>query len=164
MLRPTRLHCGTNSGRARAVRLPAMMLESSDEMRSVFTSASYTVGGPVDPIVNVTMSIAGSISGSVTERNVPSRLAPSVRAAAFTLAGLFQALVPQELIVRWMGQGSGWRGLLIGMSLGGVTPANPIDSAVRAAIEGVAGPEADIGLRRDAAGLKKPPQPTYSNR
>jgi uncharacterized membrane protein YraQ (UPF0718 family) len=46
--------------------------------------------------------------------------------AAFTLAGLFQAVVPQELIVRWMGQGSGWRGLLIGMSLGGVTPGGPM--------------------------------------
>lgn len=46
--------------------------------------------------------------------------------AAFTLAGLFQAVVPQELIVRWMGDGSGWRGLLIGMSLGGVTPGGPM--------------------------------------
>jgi uncharacterized membrane protein YraQ (UPF0718 family) len=46
--------------------------------------------------------------------------------AAFTLAGLFQAIVPEELIVRWMGHGSGWRGLLIGMSLGGVTPGGPM--------------------------------------
>jgi len=28
--------------------------------------------------------------------------------------------------VRWMGHGSGWRGLLIGMSLGGVTPGGPM--------------------------------------
>ena len=46
--------------------------------------------------------------------------------AAFTLAGLFQAVVPEELIVRWMGHGSGWRGLLIGMSLGGITPGGPM--------------------------------------
>lgn len=46
--------------------------------------------------------------------------------AAFTLAGLFQALVPEELIVRWMGHGSGWRGLIIGMSLGGITPGGPM--------------------------------------
>jgi uncharacterized membrane protein YraQ (UPF0718 family) len=46
--------------------------------------------------------------------------------AAFTLAGLFQAIVPQELILRWMGHGSGWRGLLIGMSLGGITPGGPM--------------------------------------
>jgi len=38
--------------------------------------------------------------------------------AAFTLAGLIQAVAPQELIVKWMGHGSGVRGILIGMTLG----------------------------------------------
>lgn len=46
--------------------------------------------------------------------------------AAFTLAGLFQAIVPQEVIVRWMGHGSGVRGILIGMTLGGLTPGGPM--------------------------------------
>lgn len=46
--------------------------------------------------------------------------------AAFTLAGLFQAIVPQEVIVRWMGHGSGVKGILIGMSLGGLTPGGPM--------------------------------------
>jgi len=46
--------------------------------------------------------------------------------AAFTLAGLFQALVPEDVIVRWMGHGSGVRGLLIGMTLGGLTPGGPM--------------------------------------
>lgn len=62
------------------------------------------------------LSAAGSLFLEITPRMI----------AAFTLAGLFQALVPQELILRWMGQGSGWRGLLIGMSLGGVTPGGPM--------------------------------------
>jgi uncharacterized membrane protein YraQ (UPF0718 family) len=38
--------------------------------------------------------------------------------AAFTLAGLIQAIVPQETIVSWMGHGSGLRGLFIGDDLG----------------------------------------------
>jgi len=46
--------------------------------------------------------------------------------AAFTLAGLFQAIVPEDVIVRWMGHGSGIRGLLIGMILGSVTPGGPM--------------------------------------
>lgn len=46
--------------------------------------------------------------------------------AAFILAGLIQAVVPQETIVSWMGHGSGARGLLIGMSLGAVTPGGPM--------------------------------------
>jgi uncharacterized protein len=46
--------------------------------------------------------------------------------AAFILAGLIQAIVPQETIVNWMGHGSGMRGLLIGMTLGSVTPGGPM--------------------------------------
>ena len=46
--------------------------------------------------------------------------------AAFTLAGLIQAVVPQETIVSWMGHGSGLRGIVIGMSLGTVTPGGPM--------------------------------------
>lgn len=46
--------------------------------------------------------------------------------AAFTLAGLFQAIVPQELILSWMGNDSGIRGILIGMCLGGVAPGGPM--------------------------------------
>jgi uncharacterized membrane protein YraQ (UPF0718 family) len=46
--------------------------------------------------------------------------------AAFTLAGLIQAVVPQELIVRWMGHESGNKGIMIGMLLGSVTPGGPM--------------------------------------
>jgi uncharacterized membrane protein YraQ (UPF0718 family) len=46
--------------------------------------------------------------------------------AAFLLAGLFQAIVPQEVIVRWMGHGAGMKGILIGMTLGGITPGGPM--------------------------------------
>jgi uncharacterized membrane protein YraQ (UPF0718 family) len=46
--------------------------------------------------------------------------------AAFTLAGLIQAVVPQETIVKWMGHGSRGRGILIGMTLGTVTPGGPM--------------------------------------
>ena len=46
--------------------------------------------------------------------------------AAFLLAGLVQAIVPQEVIVRWMGHGTGFKGILIGMTLGGNTPGGPM--------------------------------------
>jgi hypothetical protein len=48
------------------------------------------------------LSATGSLILEITPRMI----------AAFTLAGLFQAIVPQELIVGWMGQGSGAKGLL----------------------------------------------------
>jgi uncharacterized membrane protein YraQ (UPF0718 family) len=62
------------------------------------------------------LSATGSLIVEITPRMI----------AAFTLAGLFQAIVPQEVIVRWMGHGSGAKGLLIGMTLGGITPGGPM--------------------------------------
>ncbi len=61
-----------------------------------------------------------SATGSLILEILPRML------AAFTLAGLIQAIVPQELIVQWMGHGSGMRGILIGMMLGSVTPGGPM--------------------------------------
>ena len=62
------------------------------------------------------LSATGALILEITPRMV----------AAFTLAGLIQAVVPQELIVKWMGQGSGVRGILIGMTLGSLTPGGPM--------------------------------------
>ena len=61
---------------------------------------------------NKGLSATGSLMLEITPRMI----------AAFTLAGLFQAIVPEEVILRWMGHGSGVKGILIGMSLGGITP------------------------------------------
>src|ERR1051325_5424877 len=62
------------------------------------------------------LSATGSLILEITPRMI----------AAFLLAGMVQAIVPQELIVRWMGHGSGFRGILVGMTLGGVTPGGPM--------------------------------------
>jgi len=46
--------------------------------------------------------------------------------AAFVIAGIIQAVVPEALIGRWMGAESGWKGLVIAMGLGAVTPGGPM--------------------------------------
>jgi len=46
-------------------------------------------------------------------------------AAAFVLAGLIQVLIPRETVTRWLGEGSGWRGLLIGGVAGALIPGGP---------------------------------------
>ena len=46
--------------------------------------------------------------------------------SAFIFAGLVQVIAPQGLITHWMGHESGFRGLLIGMALGSVTPGGPM--------------------------------------
>lgn len=43
----------------------------------------------------------------------------------FMLAGFLTVLLPGELIVRWMGEGTGLRGLFIGTVCGTLTPGGP---------------------------------------
>lgn len=43
----------------------------------------------------------------------------------FLMAGLFTAVVPTDLIARWMGQESGLRGILVGALAGVLTPGGP---------------------------------------
>lgn len=44
---------------------------------------------------------------------------------AFIIAGMVQVLVPKELISRWVGAESGFKGILIGTFAGGFTPGGP---------------------------------------
>lgn len=46
--------------------------------------------------------------------------------AAMIFAGLIQAIMPKELVAHWMGQGSGARGLFVGIALGTLTPGGPM--------------------------------------
>ena len=44
---------------------------------------------------------------------------------ALIVAGMVQVLLPQEMISKWVGAESGFRGLLIGTAMGGFTPGGP---------------------------------------
>ncbi len=44
---------------------------------------------------------------------------------AFGIAGLVQVLVPKEFVVKWLGAGSGIKGILIATAAGGFTPGGP---------------------------------------
>jgi uncharacterized membrane protein YraQ (UPF0718 family) len=46
-------------------------------------------------------------------------------ALGFALAGLISVVIPPELIARWIGEGSGIQGLLIGTVAGVLTPGGP---------------------------------------
>jgi uncharacterized membrane protein YraQ (UPF0718 family) len=45
--------------------------------------------------------------------------------AAFAVAGLVQVLIPQEMIDRWLGSSSGWRGILLACLGGALIPGGP---------------------------------------
>ncbi len=61
---------------------------------------------------------------------------------ALIVAGMVQVLTPQEMISKWVGAESGFRGLLIGTAMGGFTPGGPFVSMPIAA-----------GLLRAGAGI-----------
>ena len=44
---------------------------------------------------------------------------------AFVVAGMAQVLLPKEMLSRWVGAESGWRGLFLGTVAGGLTPGGP---------------------------------------
>jgi uncharacterized membrane protein YraQ (UPF0718 family) len=44
---------------------------------------------------------------------------------AFIVGGMIQILVPNEIVSRWVGAESGFRGLLIGSAIGGFMPGGP---------------------------------------
>jgi len=45
--------------------------------------------------------------------------------ASFAVAGLAQVLIPRDIIQRWIGAESGWRGILLGSVAGGLVPGSP---------------------------------------
>ena len=44
---------------------------------------------------------------------------------AFIVAGMVQVLIPQDLILKWVGVESGMRGILLGSLAGGLSPGGP---------------------------------------
>ncbi len=48
--------------------------------------------------------------------------------AAFIIAGMVQALIPREFIIKWLGKEAGLKGILFGTVAGGLTPGGPFVS------------------------------------
>lgn len=46
-------------------------------------------------------------------------------ASSMVIASLFQVLIPSQLIARYLGTSSGWRGLALGTLIGALTPGSP---------------------------------------
>ena len=81
------------------------------------------------------------ILGLKTAGNLLIQIVPLL-IGAFLVAGMVQVLIPHELISKWVGMESGFRGVLIGSVIGGITPGGPYISMPIAA-----------GLLRTGAGI-----------
>lgn len=53
---------------------------------------------------------------------------------ALLAAGFLGALIPQELVAHWLGQASGWTGILLASALGSVVPGGPMVSYATAIV------------------------------
>jgi uncharacterized membrane protein YraQ (UPF0718 family) len=66
------------------------------------------------------LPLAGLLAaGRSLWRNLPVLL------LGFVMAGLAQVLIPRDLITRWLGAGSGFKGIMIGCVVGGLVPGAP---------------------------------------
>lgn len=81
------------------------------------------------------------ITGLKTALNLTGTTLPLL-IFAFIVAGMVQAMVSAELISKWVGAESGWRGIFIGTVVGGFAPGGPYVSLPIAA-----------GLLKSGAGI-----------
>ncbi len=61
---------------------------------------------------------------------------------ALIVAGMAQVLLPTELVAKWVGGESGWRGIMLGTFAGGIAPGGPFVSLPIA-----------LGLMKSGAGI-----------
>ena len=78
----------------------------------VLTILTYNKGG------------GAHILGLKSAGNLLLQIAPLL-IFAFIVAGMIQQLIPTEMVAKWIGQESGFRGILIGMGVGILTPGGP---------------------------------------
>lgn len=64
------------------------------------------------------------IEGLVISKNLLLQVTPLL-VFAFILAGMAQVLIPAELIAKWIGEESGFKGIVIGSIVGGFLPGGP---------------------------------------
>lgn len=78
----------------------------------VLTALAYTRGGGL------------YMQGLRTAARMTAQVLPLLL-LAFVVAGMVQVLVPREVIGRWIGSESGFRGILIGTVAGALAPGGP---------------------------------------
>jgi uncharacterized membrane protein YraQ (UPF0718 family) len=67
---------------------------------------------------------ASVVEGGLISWHTLLEAAPLI-VAAFLLSGLMQVLISRDMINRWLGGSSGWRGLFLGAAAGAVIPGGP---------------------------------------
>ena len=75
-------------------------------------------------IVGYSKGNSGHIAGTKIAMNMIFEILPLL-IFAFIVAGMVQVLLPEAFIAKWIGNESGFRGILIGSVAGGLAPGGP---------------------------------------
>lgn len=89
-------------------------------MTLILFAAALILAGAAWQRGGAPLAVAGLIRGGETLLNVMLLLV-----AAFLVAGLAQALLTREVVTRWLGARSGWRGILLASLGGALMPGGP---------------------------------------
>jgi uncharacterized membrane protein YraQ (UPF0718 family) len=91
-----------------------------DRTTLILWAAALTLAGVAWRRGGTQLAVAGLIRGGETLVSVTLLLV-----AAFLVAGLAQTLLTREVVTRWLGARSGWRGILLASLGGALIPGGP---------------------------------------
>lgn len=91
-----------------------------DRTTQILTSVALALAGVAWWQGGPELALAGLLRGGETLLRVVPLLI-----AAFLVAGIVQTLVTRELVTRWLGARSGWRGILLACLGGALMPGGP---------------------------------------
>ena len=95
----------------------------SSESRSLFILAGIAgASGVLCYAIKGTDGVVASLEGNFA---LLAALVPRM-IVALAIAGLVQALVPKDLVGRWLGDASGYRGYILATAAGMATPGGPM--------------------------------------
>lgn len=75
-------------------------------------------------IIATRMGGGKNIKGLLSAWNMTIEIMP-ILIFAFIIAGLLQVILPQDLLSKWLGTESGFKGIMIGTIAGSLTPGGP---------------------------------------
>ncbi len=75
-------------------------------------------------VIATKMGGGNNIKGLLSAWNMTIEIMP-ILIFAFIIAGLLQVILPQDLLSKWLGTESGFKGIIIGTIAGSLTPGGP---------------------------------------
>jgi len=93
--------------------------------RHVLASTLIMAGLALGLLVAASMRGMSPLTGTRQGLGLMLRVLPLL-VCAFVFIGTLPLVLPRDAVVRWLGDSSGWRGLVVGTLAGAVSPGGPL--------------------------------------